>query len=118
MPLQGKSHPTHRLAYSAMLLAMAMLLSYVESLLPLTFALPGMKLGLPNVAVMLAFFLLGPLAGAAVSFLRVLLSALQGLGNMTIRYVITGVIVASLLALYFAEGLREGVADAASSRFA
>ena len=53
----------------------------------------------------------------AATVLGVLLSALQGLGNMTIRYVITGVIVASLLALYFAEGLREGVADAASSRF-
>lgn len=53
----------------------------------------------------------------AATVLGVLLSALQGLGNMAIRYVITGVIVASLLALYFAEGLREGVADAASSRF-
>lgn len=36
-----------------MLLALAMLLSYVESLLPLTPGIPGIKAGLPNLIVVL-----------------------------------------------------------------
>lgn len=76
MPLPVNRHPVRRLAYSAMLLALALLLSYVESLVPLPLALPGVKLGLPNVAIMLACLHVGRAAGAAVSFLRVLMVAL------------------------------------------
>ena len=38
--------------------------------------LPGVKLGLANLAVMLAFFVCSPVDAALVSFVRVLLSAL------------------------------------------
>ncbi|MBQ8350627.1 MAG: Gx transporter family protein [Clostridia bacterium] len=69
-------HSTRHLAYSALLLALALLLSYVESLVPLPLALPGVKLGLPNVAIMFAFFHVGCAAGAAVSLLRVLMVSL------------------------------------------
>ena len=59
-----------------MLLALALLLSYVESLVPLAFALPGMKLGLANLAVMYAFFNVSRLHGVAISLLRVCLVSL------------------------------------------
>lgn len=76
MPLPDSRRRTRRLAYAAASLALALLFSYVESLVPLTFALPGVKLGLPNVAIMFAFFHLGRAQGALVSFLRVLLVSL------------------------------------------
>ena len=73
----SRSHSRARaVALDALLLALAMLLSYVERLLPLSFALPGMKLGLANVAVMYAFFHAGRTHGALVSLLRVLLMTL------------------------------------------
>ena len=37
-------------------LAVALILSYVESLIPITFGIPGIKLGLPNMIVVLLLF--------------------------------------------------------------
>lgn len=37
-------------------LAVALILSYVESLIPITFGIPGIKLGLPNLIVVLLLF--------------------------------------------------------------
>lgn len=39
-----------------LLLALALILSYVESLLPLSFGIPGIKLGLPNLIVLLLLY--------------------------------------------------------------
>jgi heptaprenyl diphosphate synthase len=75
MPLQVKSN-LRRLTASALVLACALLFSYVESLVPLTFALPGMKLGLANVAIMFAFFRLGRVSALTVSLCRVLITSL------------------------------------------
>lgn len=38
------------------LLALALLLSYVETLIPFTFGIPGIKLGLPNLIVLLLLY--------------------------------------------------------------
>ena len=67
-----------RLAVDAMLLAAAMILSYIEAILPLTAltSIPGVKLGLANLAVMIAFFLFGAADAAVISAARVLLSGI------------------------------------------
>jgi uncharacterized membrane protein len=50
---------TRRVALDAMLCCFAMLLSYLEALLPLTvIPLPGFRLGLANIAVVLVFSML------------------------------------------------------------
>lgn len=61
-----------------MLLAVAMMLSYIEAILPLSLILPlpGIKLGLANIAVMTAFFCISPIDGVFVSLSRTLLSSL------------------------------------------
>ncbi len=65
-----------------MTLALAMILSYVESQLPLFVAIPGMKLGLANVAVVYALYAFGGREAALVSVLRVcLVSLLFGNGS-------------------------------------
>ena len=51
--------------------AIAMVLSYIESLIPLSFAVPGIKLGLANIAVIFALYKLG--AGAALSLTAMIL---------------------------------------------
>ena len=55
-----------------MLTAVAMILSYVESLLP-SVGVPGVKMGLANIAVIFALFRLGWKEACAVSFVRVFL---------------------------------------------
>ncbi len=69
---------TERLALSAMFCALAMILSYIEAIIPfdLILPVPGFKLGLANIAVSAVFLLCGPLPAACVSITRIFLSAL------------------------------------------
>ena len=66
---------TKRLVQLAMLTAVAMILSYVESLLP-SVGIPGVKMGLANIAVIFALFRFGWKEAAALSLVRVVLVSL------------------------------------------
>ena len=66
---------TKRLLLLAMLTAVAMILSYVESLLP-QIGIPGVKMGLANIAVIFALFRFGWKEAAALSLVRVMLVSL------------------------------------------
>ncbi len=66
---------TKRLVLLAMLTAVAMILSYVESLLP-SVGIPGVKMGLANIAVIFALFRFGWKEAAALSLVRVVLASL------------------------------------------
>ena len=57
----------------ALLVALAMVLSWLESMVPLSLAVPGVKLGLANLVVIFTLYKLGPRQAAAVSLVRVLL---------------------------------------------
>lgn len=74
--LQGRW--IRRICLNALLCAFAMMLSYLEVLLPLSalVPLPGMRLGLSNLAVTLVFVFLSPVDAALVSFVRILLMGL------------------------------------------
>ena len=63
---------TKRLVLLAMLTAVAMILSYVESLLP-SVGIPGVKMGLANIAVIFALFRFGWKEATALSLVRVVL---------------------------------------------
>ncbi len=66
---------TKRLVLLAMLTAVAMILSYVESLLP-SVGIPGVKMGLANIAVIFALFRFGWKEAAVLSLVRVVLVSL------------------------------------------
>ena len=66
---------TKRLVLLAMLTAVAMVLSYVESLLP-SVGIPGVKMGLANIAVIFALFRFGWKEATALSLVRVVLVSL------------------------------------------
>lgn len=66
---------TKRLVLLAMLTAVAMILSYVESLLP-SVGIPGVKMDLANIAVIFALFRFGWKEAAALSLVRVVLVSL------------------------------------------
>lgn len=104
-----------RTAELGLMLALALILSYVESLIPFSFGIPGIKLGLPNLIVLLLLYegvknreallvnglrivlsgflfsnlyaILYALAGAALSF------AAMVLGRRTKRFSMIGVSV-------------------------
>ncbi len=69
---------TRRLCFDAMLLSLALILSYLEFLLPLTLwiPLPGFKLGLSNIIITLVFVTVSPWDAAVVSLARISVMAL------------------------------------------
>lgn len=84
---QVKNSRTKRLCLDACLVAFAMMLSYLEVLLPLQalIPLPGFRLGIANVAVTVTFCLLSPIDAACVSAIRILLMGLL-FGSATSLY--------------------------------
>lgn len=74
MRLQVKENKVRILVRCALLLCIAMVLSYLENILVLRFALlPFMKIGLANIIVTLAFFELSTSEAFAVSTMRVII---------------------------------------------
>lgn len=83
------------------LLALALILSYVESLIPFSFGIPGIKLGLPNLIVLL---LLYDKAGGAkeallVNVLRIILSGFLFSNLYAILYALSGAVFSFLAML-------------------
>jgi len=70
------------IAIGAVLTAVALALSYIERLIPfqLLIPLPGVKLGLANIATMLALYYLSTKTAFAVTVLRCLIGAVFGSG--------------------------------------
>ena len=63
-----------RTAYLGVFLSFALILSYIESLIPFYFGVPGMKLGLANLLVVLLLYLAGTKEAFAIAVLRIVLS--------------------------------------------
>ena len=65
-----------RICINGMLVSVAMVLSYIEAVFPLSLLvpLPGVKLGLANIAIMICFYCLSPFDALIVGFLRILLT--------------------------------------------
>lgn len=69
-----KQSAGRRAALLGMLLALALLCSYVESLIPISFGIPGIKLGLANLVVVVTLYLIGVREACLVSAARIVLS--------------------------------------------
>lgn len=67
---------SRKLAFLGLSVALALILSFVESQIPVFTAVPGMKLGLPNLVMVFLLYRVGWKETVAVSLVRVLLVSL------------------------------------------
>lgn len=78
---------TKKLTRLSMLLALSLVLGILESFLPiLNGMIPGIKLGLANIPVLVTLYLFGAKEAIFVSFMRVLLMGLLRTGLFTISF--------------------------------
>lgn len=68
-------------AYMGLFLAFALILSYIETLIPFAPGIPGIKLGLANLAVLLCLYLFGAKQAMLLTTVKALLSGLL-FGNL------------------------------------
>ncbi|MBQ3864229.1 MAG: Gx transporter family protein [Clostridia bacterium] len=95
---------TERTAFSvrdltrlALLLAAALVLGFVESLFPLPVPIPGIKLGLANIAVLLCLYLFGFPPAFFLALGKVLLSALLYAGFSGLLYALPAAVLSLCL---------------------
>lgn len=82
---------TKKTAFLGLCIAVALIFAYVEALLPpLVSAIPGIKMGLPNIVIIFLLYRHGILSAATVSFCRVLLVALLFGNPMALAYSLAG----------------------------
>ena len=90
---------TRRMARYALLTALAMVLSWLEAMVPASAAAPGMKLGLANLAVVMALYLYGWREALMVNVLRIMLTGLL-FGNMfSVLFSLSGALVSFICML-------------------
>lgn len=90
---------TKKLALSAILAALAMILSYVEAMVPMPVPIPGIKLGLANLVILLAIYRLGFKYALAINCIRIFVTGLLFTGVFGILYSLAGGLL-SLLVMY------------------
>ena len=87
---------TKRLTLCAILVALAMALSYTERFIPLQMLvpLPGVKLGLANIVTLMALYLMGPKAAFAILIPRCIFGAVFGGGITGLAFSLVGGLLA------------------------
>lgn len=85
---------TRRLARVSLLCACALVLSYLETMIPLPVAVPGIKLGLANVAVVVALYTLDAKSAGAVALVKVFASGFLFGSPMMLAYSLGGTVLA------------------------
>lgn len=87
---------TKRLALMAMAIALAMILSYVESQIPPLMAIPGIKMGLPNILVVFVLYKLGWNDAVVISLVRVFLVSVLFGSPLSLAYSAAGAVISFL----------------------
>lgn len=64
-----------------MFIALALVMSYIESILPLNIGIPGAKIGLPNIVIIIALYKAGEKQAGIISIVRIFLAGFL-FGNM------------------------------------
>ncbi len=95
-----KSKPQNTIkktAYLGLFLSLAMILSYVEHLLPVFPFAPGVKIGLANSFILLILYLYGPKEAACINLLRIVLSTLLFGSLYSLMYSAAGAVFSFLV---------------------
>lgn len=91
-------HQSKKIAFLGLCAGVALVLAYVEALLPpLYAAVPGIKLGLPNIAIIFILYRFGLREAAVLSFIRIVAVALLFGNPMTFAYSMAGAFLSLLV---------------------
>lgn len=86
----NSKYSAKKIALLAMCIALAMILSFVESQIPTFVPIPGVKVGLANIVVIFALYRLGAKEAVIISIIRVFLVSLLFGNIMSLWYSLAG----------------------------
>lgn len=88
-----------RIAFYGLMIALCFVFSYLESLIPFNFGIPGIKLGLANLVVVVALYIFPKRDAFFISIMRIILSGLTFGGVVSMTYSLIGGILSFVVML-------------------
>ena len=82
-----------KVAVLGLCVALAMIMSYIESLFPLNLAVPGIKMGLANIVIIFLLYRVGFSSACIVSLIRVFLVSMLFGNVMMMAYSMAGAVL-------------------------
>ena len=107
-----------KISLCAMLIALAMIFSYVEVLIPFNFGIPGIKLGIANLVIVVGLCFLKPHEVFLVSVLRILLVGIlfgNGMFSLAVMLILKKAGGFSILGISVAGGVAHNIAQLAAA---
>ena len=81
---------SYKIGQAAVMTALALIVSYIEAILPFSVGIPGVKLGLANIVVVVALYRLGIKYAFAINIVRIFLAGFLFSGVFGILYSLAG----------------------------
>ena len=97
--MSSRNSLARRVALCGLMVALAFILSYVERMIPINIGIPGVKLGLANLVVLLALCTLSPKEAFLIAVIRIILSGLTFSGLFSMLYALAGGLLSYLVML-------------------
>lgn len=89
-----------RISVYGMITAVAIVLSWLESQIPPFFPVPGMKIGLTNIIVIIALYKMGSGSAMAVNVLRIVIVSFLFGGPSALLYSLSGGMLSTLVMIF------------------
>lgn len=84
------SNKSYNIGQGAILTALAMIFSYIEAILPFSIGIPGIKLGIANIVVVIALYKIGVKAALTINVIRIFVAGFLFSGVFGILYSLAG----------------------------
>ena len=98
-PSHNKKKDTKKLTTAALFAALALIFSYIEAILPLSVGIPGVKLGIANLVVLIALYRADFRTAMGINVIRILVAGLLFNGVFGMLYSLAGGML-SLFVMY------------------
>ena len=94
---------SQKVATYGLFVALAFILSYIESLIPIPVPIPGIKMGLANLVVIAGLYIMGPKEAFSLSIIRIILIGFT-FGNLsTMIYSLAGGLLSCILMIFISK---------------
>jgi heptaprenyl diphosphate synthase len=103
------NNKTKQIAKYGLLTSLALILGYVESLIPAFFAIPGMKLGLPNIAVIIALYIIGVKGAFIINISRILLISFLFGNGISLLFSLSGGLLSLIIMIILKSTKKIGI---------
>ncbi len=81
---------SYKIALSAIMVAAALIVSYIEAMIPAVIPIPGVKLGIANIVVVVALYMFGARYALTINVIRIFIAGFLFSGVFGILYSLAG----------------------------